>query len=79
MGIINQTIVKIIFRLGTFFIVSPFLIYLAVVLKGDVILKWPFPFSHLGGAPFQLVVYAILVFIGLALTGIAKLLKTKSK
>lgn len=62
---------------GIILLISPILIYLAVVLKGDVILKWPYPFSHLGGAPFQLVVYAILVFIGLTLIGIAKLTQNK--
>ncbi len=64
-------------RLGIFFLVAPVLIYLLVIFRGDVILKWPYPFSHIGGAPFQLMVDIILVFIGLILIGISKFLKSR--
>ena len=71
-------ITAILFRLGLFFVVGPLLLYLAIILKGDIILKWPFPFSHLGGAPFQLLADGILISIGLIFI-VASLVLKKSK
>ena len=55
---------------GIIFILSPILLYWLIHGSYDRylwIINGPFPFSHLGSAPFQILVYMGLVAVGISL------------
>jgi len=55
---------------GVIFLLSPILLYWLVHGSYDRylwIINGPFPFSHLGSAPFQILVYMGLVAVGILL------------
>ena len=58
---------------GVVFLVSPFALYWFI--HGDYdryiwIINGPFPFSHFGGGPFQMVMYLVLFFGGVFLVAL---------
>ncbi len=67
--------------LGFVFIISPAILYLFI--HGNYeryiwILNGPYPFSHFGGGPFQLFMYAILFIVGICIMGISRTMKKRS-
>jgi len=78
MRIFNRREISVyLLRFGILFVISPVLIYLSIIFKGDTILKWSYPFSSLGSGPFQAIVYGLLIIIGLILIGISKFIRSK--
>lgn len=64
--------------LGFIFIINPAILYWFIYGNYERyiwILNGPYPFSHFGGGPFQLFIYAILFIFGIGLMGISRTLK----
>ena len=67
--------------LGFIFIISPAILYWFIYGNYERyiwILNGPYPFSHFGGGPFQLFIFALLFIVGIGLTGISRTLKKRS-
>jgi len=66
------------FGLGFVFLISPVLLYLFIHGSYERymwIIQGPFPFSHLGGGPFQILVYSSLFIVGIISIVISTLLR----
>lgn len=67
-NILFNITIFILFSVGILFIFSPIILYWLVHGNYDRylwIINGPFPFSHLGGGPFQMVLYGTLLFVGI--------------
>ncbi|HHW30083.1 MAG TPA: hypothetical protein GXX20_00165 [Clostridiaceae bacterium] len=67
---------------GFIFIISPVIIYWFI--HGNYeryiwIINGPYPFSHFGGGPFQLLLFIGLFIVGIGLIVVSKTLKKKLK
>lgn len=67
--------------LGLFFIISPVLLYWFI--HGSYnrylrIINGPYPFRNLGGGPYQLWLYVLLILIGMVLIGVSLNFKNKN-
>lgn len=75
---IIKFISELLLSFGFIFILSP--IFLHWFIHGNYeryiwIISGPFPFSHLGGGPFQLFIYIDLILIGTSLLVISLTIK----
>jgi len=78
--ILFDTILSILSGIGTMFIFSPILLYWWI--HGDYnrylwIISGPFPYSHFGGGPFQLVLYGGLFLAGVLFFAVTFILRKK--
>jgi len=79
---IKVVISDLLLGLGLIFIISPVILYWFI--HGNYeryiwIINGPYPFSHFGGGPFQLLIFIGLFIVGIGLILISKTLKKKLK
>ncbi|HBH46585.1 MAG: hypothetical protein A2445_02160 [Candidatus Jacksonbacteria bacterium RIFOXYC2_FULL_44_29] len=78
--ILFNTVLLVLFGIGILFIFCPFLLYWwihADYYRYLWIIDGPFPYSHLGSAPFQLVLYGGLFLTGILIFIIAFILRKR--
>jgi hypothetical protein len=80
--LLKEFIMDVLLGLGFIFVISPIALYWFIHGSYDRyiwIINGPYPFSSLGGGPFQLFVYTGLFIIGISLTFIGISLKSKAR
>jgi len=80
--LLKEFIVDLSLGLGVVLVISPVALYWFIHGNYDRyiwIINGPYPFSSLGGGPFQILVYTGLFIIGISLIFIGIVLKTKTR
>jgi len=80
--LLRKFILYLFLGLGFVLVISPVALYWFI--HGDYhryfwIINGPYPFSSLGGGPFQMLVYAGLFILGISLILLAIILRTKTR
>lgn len=80
--LLKEFIVDLFLGLGLVLVLSPLALYWFI--HGDYeryiwIINGPYPFSSLGGGPFQILVYAGLFLLGMVLIFVCTVFKIKTK
>ncbi|WP_227394671.1 hypothetical protein [Jeotgalibacillus aurantiacus] len=73
---------KIVFYMACLFVMLPLILWSTMNANPGIrmtFLNGPFPFSHLGGGPFQLAFYSSLVMTGVLLFGAGVRLRNLQK
>lgn len=77
---LKSFVLDLLLGIGSIFIISPAILYWFIHSNYERyiwILNGPYPFSHFGGGPFQLLMYAILFIVGIGLISISRILKKR--
>lgn len=77
----NKKLLNILLVIGFVFTISPIILYWFIHGNHERytwIINGPYPFSYLGGGPFQLFLYVSLFIIGVSLITLIMILKRRS-